>query len=497
MSISGTAKATTLVVAMLLVAGATACGGSETSSSNLFPQRATSAGSIEFGELTESFNLDLVPVFQALASGVPGESDGTQDFFTLNQAAAFILGRDIGRVDFFSDDESSDFSNGNKGYLGIITHGSFDEATVTLELEAASGYELAQEAYKGINLYSPEDDPDGIVFSVLDDATFAVGVGGALKDIVDLWVGDSESASGFLIDSYNDLSGGILSFASKIPQDIAEGGALGQLDDLGDLPFSLDFLSSLVILGVGGYLNGDRLDITAALEFTNQEAAQSLKEFISGIVTLGSNFSNDPATAELLDGLEVNQDGRRLTIKTGIPKSDLDGMFSQLFYTSSVNSSTQLRGRPPGTPVSELLEPEIGEEIATMPSAHHVPEGQKVEYSTTPPTSGMHWATPAPCGFYPEGLPDERIVHNLEHGHIVVSYNLTNPAEVTELRQVLIDMARYEEWGVARSYDKIPEGQVAVAAWGRLSTSEGVSAADIGLFFEAFAGLMGLERVPC
>ena len=57
-----------------------------------------------------------------------------------------------------------------------------------------------------------------------------------------------------------------------------------------------------------------------------------------------------------------------------------------------------------------------------MPSMNHVPEWQSVAYSTTPPTSGPHWDRWADRGFYPDGLPDELIAHNLEHGNIVVSY---------------------------------------------------------------------------
>ena len=136
-----------------------------------------------------------------------------------------------------------------------------------------------------------------------------------------------------------------------------------------------------------------------------------------------------------------------------------------------------------------------------MPSADHVEEGQTVEYSTTPPTSGEHWPRWADCGWYPDGLPDEVITHNLEHGNIVVSYNLANPAEVTELRNFLENLGQFDEWGVARSDDEISEGHIVLAAWGRMATYDGVltqeSTRDIEFFFRAHAGLLGRERVPC
>ncbi|MCH8808577.1 MAG: DUF3105 domain-containing protein [Proteobacteria bacterium] len=127
----------------------------------------------------------------------------------------------------------------------------------------------------------------------------------------------------------------------------------------------------------------------------------------------------------------------------------------------------------------------------------HVPEPDLVEYSTTPPTSGNHWDTPQACGFYEDGLDDERITHNLEHSNIVVSYNLPDAAQVDELKSAIGDIGLARIWGITRSYDKIPVGQVAVAAWGVLDTMEGVDAERLKTFFETYAGALGPEFITC
>jgi hypothetical protein len=126
----------------------------------------------------------------------------------------------------------------------------------------------------------------------------------------------------------------------------------------------------------------------------------------------------------------------------------------------------------------------------------HVENGQTVEYSTTPPTSGDHWAELANCGFYREELPDELIVHNLEHGNIVVSYNLTDQEEIDELRRVISNIGLANLWGIVRPYDKLQEGRVALATWGVLDTMDGVDPGRIEAFFE-YAGNLGPERAPC
>ncbi len=126
----------------------------------------------------------------------------------------------------------------------------------------------------------------------------------------------------------------------------------------------------------------------------------------------------------------------------------------------------------------------------------HVPDSQSVVYNTVPPTSGDHWRTPARCGFYPDGTPDEQIVHNLEHGNIVVSYNLTDPAQIDQLTEVVDGIGFADLWGITRFYDQIPEGQVALTTWGVLDIMEGVDRDRIRAFFD-YAGNLGPEIGPC
>ena len=142
----------------------------------------------------------------------------------------------------------------------------------------------------------------------------------------------------------------------------------------------------------------------------------------------------------------------------------------------------------------------VGERQEIMPTVNHVPDGRQVTYSTTPPTSGDHWDWWARCGFYPEGMPDERIVHNLEHGNIVVSYNLPDAAAVEQLRDFMNGFDLAPAWAVTRFYDKIPEGTVALSAWGVLDTMQGVDEARIERFFREYAGTLGPEfptGAPC
>ena len=142
----------------------------------------------------------------------------------------------------------------------------------------------------------------------------------------------------------------------------------------------------------------------------------------------------------------------------------------------------------------------VGVEQDIMSTKDHLPEGQSVVYSTSPPTSGDHWnplsGLPR-CGFYEEGLPNELTTHNLEHGNIVVSYNLPIESDVQALRSAINGVGLANVWGIARFYPDIEPGMVALAAWGVLDTMLGVDRDRISRFFEAYSGVLGPETIPC
>ena len=145
-------------------------------------------------------------------------------------------------------------------------------------------------------------------------------------------------------------------------------------------------------------------------------------------------------------------------------------------------------------------------QVEAMPSRDHFPPQLKITdvipggYSTVPPTSGRHWGAWSDCGFYNHPLPDELLVHNLEHGNIIVSYNLTSDDEVAALRTAVEAIPLAREFAIVRRYLAIPEGMVAITTWGVLDRMDGVDPARIARFFADFPGNTGPEfpnGLPC
>jgi len=116
------------------------------------------------------------------------------------------------------------------------------------------------------------------------------------------------------------------------------------------------------------------------------------------------------------------------------------------------------------------------EEVETE-EASHVPDGTPVNYSTSPPTSGSHYDTPADPGFNPpEGIdqiPPEQFVHNLEHGQIVFWYRPDASGQVIEDIEAYINKqgGRQSVTLLAVPYEDIDSSYAfAMTAWGAMQS---------------------------
>jgi hypothetical protein len=159
-------------------------------------------------------------------------------------------------------------------------------------------------------------------------------------------------------------------------------------------------------------------------------------------------------------------------------------------------------GTTPGTNQSVYVK-DVGEKQTIMPSAEHL-DGQLLQYNTTPPTSGDHWSAPSQCGFYTTQINDEALVHNLEHGHVILNYHLSNATDIDKLREIHEDLAGSNSWLITRPYPALAEGKVALAAWGVLDEFDGIDKERIELFFETYKGNLFStetrslgEGIPC
>ena len=120
------------------------------------------------------------------------------------------------------------------------------------------------------------------------------------------------------------------------------------------------------------------------------------------------------------------------------------------------------------------------------PTGRHVTED--VDYAgdgnTNPPAGGPHWGAsacsrdgagsspafcgPAPWGIYREPWEPETLVHNTEHGGVVIWYNTEDSAIIEELEDLVRNRLQADDILVIAPYPDMEEGYIALTSWARI-----------------------------
>lgn len=82
---------------------------------------------------------------------------------------------------------------------------------------------------------------------------------------------------------------------------------------------------------------------------------------------------------------------------------------------------------------AQVSKPLLGEAVEDL-GRQHVPDGTLVEYNSNPPTSGNHYADWTRAGVYTNPISDGHLVHSLEHGYVILSYNCTREFSIFNLQ---------------------------------------------------------------
>ncbi len=106
---------------------------------------------------------------------------------------------------------------------------------------------------------------------------------------------------------------------------------------------------------------------------------------------------------------------------------------------------------------------ELGQSYPIQGQDHIEIGASHAPYNSNPPTSGPHYVKPAVWGAYQTELPDEQLVHNLEHGGIWISYKGIDATTKTALEKIASSQQKLIM--EPRANDDAP---IVLASWGRL-----------------------------
>lgn len=109
-------------------------------------------------------------------------------------------------------------------------------------------------------------------------------------------------------------------------------------------------------------------------------------------------------------------------------------------------------------------------------------------YNSEPPTSGWHTAELAPWGAHLEVQPDQRVLHNMEDGGVVLWYPLGSAEENAAHVAALEEVARGYGRVVIAPREGMPT-RYTLTAWQRLQRFDDVDREGMRAFLAAYHGL--------
>lgn len=131
-------------------------------------------------------------------------------------------------------------------------------------------------------------------------------------------------------------------------------------------------------------------------------------------------------------------------------------------------------------------------EVADQGRAHVRPGEPHPAYNSNPPASGWHYPSTSAWGFHTEVLPDELVIHNLEHGGIWITYK---DATDTEVVDALVALAREFPRKVIITHRPANDSRIAVVAWDHVMKLDHFERPAIVDFINRFKN-KGPEFVP-
>lgn len=108
-------------------------------------------------------------------------------------------------------------------------------------------------------------------------------------------------------------------------------------------------------------------------------------------------------------------------------------------------------------------QPQLGEAFTIQGREHIAVGASHAAYNSNPPTSGPHYEQPSRWGVSQAELPDEQLIHNLEHGGIWISYIGIDDSTKSALEKIANSKSKVIVEPRAKN-----DAPIALASWGRL-----------------------------
>ena len=116
----------------------------------------------------------------------------------------------------------------------------------------------------------------------------------------------------------------------------------------------------------------------------------------------------------------------------------------------------------------------------------HLQAGQPYTlYNSNPPTSGPHDPVPTSWGVHDTPVPKEKLVHNMEHGGVLILYNCTSACD-----DIVTALADYTKAELAKGKNIVMapypgiDNRIALVSWTRLDAFDAMDVERVKRFID-------------
>jgi Protein of unknown function (DUF3105) len=184
--------------------------------------------------------------------------------------------------------------------------------------------------------------------------------------------------------------------------------------------------------------------------------------------------------------LEEKRRRQRTLLWTGVAVVALAALVAVIVFMGREPQAAA--NRPVSAAALEAGRQAAGSEgVKSFPEAgrtHIGNDQQPGNWNSNPPTSGDHLATPLPPGVYDNEQDPRALVHNLEHGYVVIFYRGVPADQLDQLREFV--EARDGSKLVLAPYSGLEQNGVALAAWRNLEILQRVNLDVVQAFVNDF-----------